>query len=132
LHCNNICWSDTMKKLIVSILSQLTLASSALAASTGAMPSGLATTPAMSAACDPASLRPDQFEVAIDRATGISFVHTPCGWSYMGVVKRDAIDEGIALANATPVPAKVLAAEITLRPWLASFRPQPVARNGGN
>jgi hypothetical protein len=121
-----------MNKLFVSILSQLILVSSTVAAPTGAMPSGPLTNSVLSAVCDTASLRPDQFDVAIDRATGISFVHTPCGWTYIGVVKRAAIDDGITLANAKPVPAKVLAAEITLQPWLASFRPQPVARNGGN
>ena len=106
-----------MKKLIVSILSQLTLASSVVAAPTG-LPSALPINAPLSVACDTASLRPEQFDVAIDRASGIAFVHTPCGWTYMGVVKRESIDDGIALANAKPVPAKVLAAEITLRPWL--------------
>ena len=94
-----------MKKIIISIafsiLSNLVLASSALAAS--ALP---VTAPASAEAgsraadCDNTTLRPEQFEVAIDRASGIAFVHTPCGWTYMGVVKRESIAS--RRSNAAP------------------------------
>lgn len=126
-----------MKKFIISIalsiLSNLVLASSALAAS--ALPviaPASAEVGSRAADCDNATLRPEQFEVAIDRASGIAFVHTPCGWTYMGVVKRESIDGDIAMANAKPVPANVIAAEITLRPWLASFRRESIASRRSN
>jgi hypothetical protein len=72
-------------------------------------------------ACSNTNFKPEQFEVAIDRATGLAFVQTPCGWNFMGVLQGDSIEEGIALAKAKPVPAKVIAAELTLQPWLKSF-----------
>jgi hypothetical protein len=71
--------------------------------------------------CSNASFKPEQFEVAIDRPSGITFIATPCGWSYVGVVSPDAIDQGIQLSQAKPVPAEVLAAELVLQPWLKNF-----------
>ena len=118
-----------MKKFLfsglMSVLINVVTAGSALAGST--LPAtvavnALAENQVLPAFCDNAALRPEQFEVAIDRASGIAFVHTPCGWTYMGVIKPESIDADIATASAKPVPANVIAAEFTLRPWLASFR----------
>jgi hypothetical protein len=73
------------------------------------------------ATCNPAQYKPEQFQVAIDRASGISFIHSPCGWTYMGVVAKDAIAEGIEMSQAKPVPAVVLQAELARQPWLAKY-----------
>jgi hypothetical protein len=77
-----------------------------------------------SATCNPAQYKPEKFQVAIDRASGIAFIHSPCGWTFMGVVARDSIAEGIEMSQAKTVPAEVLRAEITQRPWLAEHMPK--------
>jgi hypothetical protein len=71
------------------------------------------------ATCNPAQYKPEQFQVAIDRASGIAFIHSPCGWTYMGVVAKDSIAEGIEMSRAKSVPAAVLRAEIARQPALA-------------
>jgi hypothetical protein len=86
------------------------------------VPATAAQLPSEAAICSTSVFKPDQFEVAIDRASGITFVQTPCGWSYIGIVAPESIAEGIQMSNAKPVPAKVLAAELTLQPWLANYR----------
>jgi hypothetical protein len=68
--------------------------------------------------CEPAQFSPDQYQVAIDRATGITLIQSPCGWEFVGVSERSAIEENIRLANAQPVPADVLAAQMVLQPQL--------------
>jgi hypothetical protein len=74
-----------------------------------------------SATCNPAQYKPEQFQVAIDRTSGISFIHSPCGWTYMGVVAKDSIDQDIEMSGAKPVPAQVLQAEVKRQPSLAKY-----------
>jgi hypothetical protein len=73
------------------------------------------------ALCDPRLHDPSEYQVAIDRRTGITFIHSPCGWEFIGVVAKATIDADIARSGAKPVPARVLRAEIVLRPWLARY-----------
>lgn len=74
-------------------------------------------------ACESARHRPDLFRVAIDRDSGIAFVHTPCGYTYLGVVARQTIDEDIRMSEAEPVPTEVLRAELARQPALAKYLP---------
>lgn len=131
-----------MNKLTLSLLTVLALSAPVLAANaapaTGndavvdaAAVGGTGEKAATAAACEPSRLRPDDYEVAIDRASGITLIQTPCGWTFLGVVRRESIDESVAMARAKPVPASVMAAQIAQRPWLAAFRPQPVAARRG-
>lgn len=124
-----------MKKLFVNgLISLATLTAlfdtaSAQESNAASKSSALAANPSLSGnnliapvGCDTRAYKPEQFEVAIDRATGIAFVHSPCGWSFMRVITSEAIAQGIKLASAKPVPRAVLAAEITLQPWLARYQ----------
>lgn len=86
-----------------------------------AAPTAHAQSPGLS--CEAARHRPDLFKVAIDRDSGIAFVRSPCGYTYMGVVARETIDEDIRMSDAEPVPADVLRAEVMRQPELARFLP---------
>ena len=78
--------------------------------------------------CVTSAFKPEQFEVAVDRESGIAFIHTPCGWSLLGVLRSATIDEDLVRSKAKPVPRAVLAAAIILQPWLANYQPKPALR----
>lgn len=99
-----------------------------LAAALAALLGGLAPAPAAHAqssdlVCEAARHRPELFKVAIDRDSGIAFVHSPCGYTYMGVVSQATIDADIEMSEAEPVPAEVLRAEVNRQPELAKYLP---------
>ena len=80
-------------------------------------------------ACNPSHYKPEQFQVAIDRASGIAFIHSPCGWTYIGVVARESIDADIRRSGAKRVPGTILQAEIERQAWLETLRKPPTGTN---
>lgn len=81
---------------------------------------------AETAGCKVADYHPLASKVAIDRASGLAFVHSPCGYTFMGVVARETIDQDIAMSEAEGVPVSVVRAEVAKRPELAQYFDQAV------
>lgn len=85
---------------------------------------------AETAGCKAADYHPLASKVAIDRVSGLAFVHSPCGYTFMGVVARETIDQDIAMSEAETVPASVVRAAVVKRPELAQYLPEVVASAG--
>jgi hypothetical protein len=80
--------------------------------------------------CKAADFHPLASKVAIDRDSGLAFVHSPCGYTFMGVVARETIEQDIAMSGAEAVPVAVVRAEVAKRPELAQYLPKVVASAG--